>query len=114
MPPASIGASVQDWLPIIVERIAGRFEPVKIILFGSHARGDARPDSDLDLLVILPQAPDRRRAAVEIMSSLRDLPVGKDIVVSTPEHLAQRGRVNGLVYRTVLEEGKVIYERTRS
>ena len=100
-----------DWLPIILERIVARFDPVRIILFGSHARGAPRPDSDLDLLVILPQAPDRRRAAVRIMSLLSDLPVGKDIVVSTPEHLARRGQVNGLIYKAALEEGRGIYER---
>lgn len=99
-----------DWLPTIVERIVHRFAPVRIILFGSRARGQARPDSDLDLLVVLPEAPDRRRAAVEIMRVLRDLPVSKDIIVTTPEHLAQRGQVNGLVYKTALAEGKVIYE----
>ena len=99
-----------DWLPIIVERIVRRFDPVRIILFGSRASGKARPDSDLDLLVVLPEAPDRRRAAVDIMRELRDLPISKDIIVSTPEHLAQRGQVNGLVYKAALGEGRVIYE----
>jgi hypothetical protein len=41
---------------------------------------------------VLPQAPDRREAAVEVMRELRDLPVGKDIIVTTPEHLAERGQ----------------------
>lgn len=100
-----------DWLPAVVERIVRRFAPVRIILFGSRARGTARSDSDLDLLVVLPAAPDRRAAAEAVMRELADLPVGKDIVVSTPEHLAERGQVNGLVYKTALEEGQVIYER---
>jgi predicted nucleotidyltransferase len=100
-----------DWLPTILERIVPRFHPVRIILFGSHARGTPRPDSDLDLLVVLPQAPNKRRAAVEIMRALRDLPVSKDILVSTPAHLAERAQINGLVYKTALAEGKVVYER---
>ncbi len=102
--------SQPDYLPAIIERIVRGFDPVRIILFGSYVRGEAHLDSDVDLLVILAEAPDRRKAAVEIMRSLRDLPVSKDIVVSTPEHLAQRGHVNGLIYQTALEEGEVIYE----
>ena len=94
----------------MVRRLVRQFDPDQIILFGSHARGQPRPDSDLDLLIVLPEAPDRRRAAVEIMRALRDLPVSKDILVTTPAHLAERGQVNGLVYRTALEEGIVVYE----
>jgi predicted nucleotidyltransferase len=104
-------AASPDWLPAIVERLVRRFAPVRIILFGSRAGGQARADSDLDLLLVLPQAPDRRAAAVEVMRELRDLPVGKDIIVTTPEHLAERGQVNGLIYKAAIEQGRVIYER---
>jgi predicted nucleotidyltransferase len=100
-----------DWLPRAIERIVSRFSPAQIILFGSRARGEGRPDSDLDLLVVLPAAADRRAAAVAVMRELRDLPVGKDIVITTPEHLAERGQVNGLIYKTAVEEGQVVYER---
>ena len=88
-----------------------QFAPLRIILFGSRARGQARPDSDVDLLVVMPHAPDSRRAAVEMMQALGDLPVGKDIVVTTPKHLAERSPVNGLAYKTALAEGRVLYER---
>jgi predicted nucleotidyltransferase len=96
---------------VIIERIVRRFAPVRIILFGSHARGEARPDSDLDLLVVLSQITDKRQAAVNIGNELSDLPVSKDIVVTTPEEIALRGEVIGLVLRPALREGKVIYER---
>ena len=109
-PAQSSATDTGDLLPAVVERIVRRFAPVRIILFGSRARGTARPDSDLDLLVVLPKAPDRRAAAVAVMRELADLPVGKDIIVSTPEHLAERGQVNGRVYKAALEEGRVIYE----
>ena len=105
-PPA-----VPAWLPAAVERLVHRFAPVRIILFGSRARGQARPDSDLDLLVVLPEAPHRRAAAVAIMRERRDLPVGKDVIVTTPEQLAERGQVNGLIYKAALEEGQALYER---
>ncbi len=98
-------------LPEAVERIKRQFDPLRIILFGSWARGDARPDSDLDLLVILPEVENKRQAAIEILRALNGLPISKDVVVTTPEEIAARGNVIGLVLRPALREGKVIYER---
>ncbi len=54
----------QECLPEAVQRIARQFDPPRIILFGSWARGDARPDSDIDLLVVLPPVENKRRAAI--------------------------------------------------
>jgi predicted nucleotidyltransferase len=99
------------YLPEIVDRIARRFNPLRILLFGSWARGEAQSDSDIDLLVILPQIKDKRQIAVLIGNSLSDLPVSKDIVVTTPEEIARRGDLIGDVLRPALREGKVIYER---
>jgi len=98
-------------LPEAIERIRRQFDPVRIILFGSWARGQARPDSDLDLLVVLPHVEDKRRATLEIMRALNGLPVSKDIVVTTPEEIAARGNTIGHVLRPALREGKVLYER---
>ena len=98
-------------LPEAIERIRQQFDPVRIILFGSWARGQARPDSDLDLLVVLPHVENKRRAAVEILRALNGLPVSKDIVVTTPEEIAERGNTIGHVLRPALREGKVLYER---
>ena len=98
-------------LPEVVERIRQQFDPVRIILFGSWARGQARPDSDLDLLVVLPRVENKRRAAVEIMRALNGLSVSKDVIVTTPEEIAARGNTVGNVLRPALREGKVLYER---
>ena len=98
-----------DWIPILVERIVRDFQPLQIILFGSQARGEARPDSDTDLLVVLAAVADKRRAAVEIMRILRDLPVGVDVIVTTPGEIARRGQVVGTVLRPALREGKVLH-----
>ncbi|HRI55989.1 MAG TPA: nucleotidyltransferase domain-containing protein [Anaerolineae bacterium] len=95
----------------MTDRIARDFDPLRIILFGSHARGDATSDSDIDLLVVLAEAPDQRQAAIEIRRALRDLPVSKDIVVTTPDEIARRGDLIGPVLRPALREGKVLYER---
>ena len=100
-----------ECLPEAVQRIVRKFDPLRIILFGSWARGDARPDSDIDLLVVLPHVDNKRQAAIRIGNALSDLPASKDIVVTTPEEIAARGNVIGDVLRPALREGKVIYER---
>lgn len=98
-------------IAIMVERIAGRFKPEKIILFGSQACGNAGPDSDVDLLVVLAVCKDRKAATVSIMKSLADLPVGKDIVVTTAEELETRGKLASTILYPALREGKVVYAR---
>ncbi len=99
------------YLPAMTERIARLFDPIKIILFGSHARGDAKPDSDLDLLVVLSRVTNKRATAVEIRRALADFPVSKDIIVTTPDEIARRGDLVGDVLRPALKEGRVLYER---
>ncbi len=94
-----------------VERIVRQFHPLRIILFGSHARGTATDESDIDLLVVLRDAPDKRRMAVEIRRALRDMLVSKDIIVTTPDEIARRGNMVGSVLRPALREGRVLYEQ---
>ena len=100
-------------LSLIRDRIVHEFHPVRLILFGSRARGDARPDSDVDLLVVLAHVDNKRQMAIEIRRRLRDMPVGKDIVVTTPDELARRGHLVGTVLRPALREGKVLYVRSQ-
>ena len=96
----------------MVGRIVARFHPSRVVLFGSRARGDASRSSDVDLLVVMSDAPDKRRAAVEMRRLLGDLPLSKDIVVTTPEEIANRGQVVGTVLHAALREGTVVYERS--
>lgn len=102
---------VAESIPTMADRIVQAFHPLRLILFGSLARGDAGPHSDVDLLVVLPQVTDRRQAAIEIRRVLSDLPVFKDIVVTTPDEIARRGDRVGTVLQRALREGKVLYER---
>ena len=95
----------------MIDRIIRDFHPLRLVLFGSHARGDAHPESDVDLLVVLPQVTNKRQVTVAIRRALTDLPVCKDIVVTTPEELARRDALVGTVLRPALREGKVLYER---
>ncbi len=94
-----------------IERIQRKFNPQRIILFDSWARGDAQADSDLDLLVVLPYVEDKRRKTVKILRALNGLPTGKDVIVTSPEEIAMRGNFVGDVLRPALREGRVVYER---
>ena len=101
-------ATIRAMAQLIVER----FDPERIILFGSHARGEGREHSDVDLLVVLrsdavePQRgnPIRRAIAEQFV-----LPV--DVMIRSPEVLAvQRNDPYSMIHQ-VLEEGEVLYER---
>jgi uncharacterized protein len=95
----------------MTDRLVRRFDPLRVILFGSHARQTNRPDSDVDLLVVLASCKDKRQARVDARDALRDLLVAKDVVVTTPEDIADRSDLVGSVLRPALREGKVLYDR---
>ena len=69
----------------MVRRIVSEFHPEKIILFGSHARGVAGPDSDVNLLIVMPFFGSKREKQLEIRLALRNIQIPKDIVVTTPK-----------------------------
>ena len=100
-----------ELIAAMTDRIVSGFDPLRVILFGSHARGEAGPHSDVDLLVVLDDVTDKRRTTVEIRRALGNFPVFKDIVVTTPDEIARRGNLVGTVLRPALREGRVLYER---
>jgi len=104
--------TVQRRIGEMVERIVRGFNPERIILFGSHARGDAGPDSDVDLLVVMQVKGSRRRARLSIRRALRGIPMPKDIIVTTPEDFQWRKEIAGTIERPAAREGKVLYART--
>ena len=95
----------------MARRIVRRFHPERIILFGSHARGDAGPDSDVDLLVVMPVKGTRRDKALDIRRALRGIGVPTDIIVTTPEDFAWRKDVVGTIEYPAVREGKQLYGR---
>ncbi len=98
-----------DRIVELSDRIAREFHPEQIILFGSHARGDAGKYADVDLLVVLPFEGKGYRKATEIRSKVRpEFPV--DIVVRTPEQLRTRLEWGDFFLREVIEEGKTLHE----
>ncbi|MEW6047382.1 MAG: nucleotidyltransferase domain-containing protein [Bacillota bacterium] len=94
-----------------VRRLVERFAPLRIILFGSRARGTAERDSDIDLLVVLPELHDKYMATVEMLRELRGLGIPVDVVPTDPEEVKRRGHVVGSVLREAIRHGKVVYER---
>ena len=99
-----------EFISIMTERIVQEYDPLQIILFGSQARGDADQNSDIDLLIVFPELSDKRKTAIDIMHNLSDIPVPKDILVSTPEELERHRTRIGSVLRYAQQEGKVLWK----
>lgn len=100
-----------DELASILQTIVARFQPRRVILFGSHARGDAGPESDLDLFVEMETAerPPERSVAVAALFPLHRRPL--DIVVYTPAEVERLRGIHGTLLSTIEAEGKLLYER---
>ena len=93
----------------LVQSIIKTVHPLKIILFGSYARGKTSPDSDIDVLVVMPEGVHCRRTAQLLYRQVRGLGVPFDILVATPSNLEKHKDNIGLIYRTIIREGKEIY-----
>lgn len=102
---------VRQTIDEMVRRIVERFDPEQIILFGSHARGAAGPDSDVDLLVVMNVDGANREKQLEIRLALNEFDVAMDVIVTTPEEFAWRKEIPGTVERPAALEGKVLYAR---
>jgi predicted nucleotidyltransferase len=96
----------------VVERIVQGVQPDKIILFGSHARGDYRGKSDYDICVIKAGVQHRRKLAQQIYRLLYGVGVAVDVIVETPESFEELKNNPFLVYSEVAKDGKVLYERS--
>ncbi len=93
----------------MVDRIVRRFEPEKVILFGSYATGKAGPDSDVDLMVVMAFSGSKRVKRLEVRMALHDIVASKDIIVVTPEEFALRKDIVGTIEYPASREGKVLY-----
>jgi predicted nucleotidyltransferase len=93
----------------LISQIAREFSPDRIILFGSYAYGQPGNDSDVDILVVLPFKGKPVRKAIEIRNKV-NAGVPLDLIVRTPEQVADRVAQNDWFMREILERGHTLYE----
>ncbi len=88
-------------------------QSAQVILFGPHARGNARTDSGLDFLVIEPEVDNRRAESVRLRRELRGLGVAADVVVVSADHVAEWGEVKSTMLHKALTEGHFLAQPER-
>lgn len=104
------GQSQSEVLDEVVRRLIEAYEPERIFLFGSIARGDAGPDSDYDLLVIVPDdAPSERKRSRLAYERLWGTGAAADVLVWTKSYFESRLHLKASLSATVAEEGKILY-----
>lgn len=103
--------SVKKLIQSMVRRIVAQFDPEQTILFGSHARGQAGPDSDVDLLVVMPVEGSKRAKQLEIRAAVNDVRLPKDIIVSRSEEFQWRKDTVGTIEHPAVREGQVLFAR---
>lgn len=106
------GRPVRTWVPDVVDDVVRRFDPVRIIVLGSVARGDEHDESDLDLLVLFDRLePTRRRQLMGKIRSAIRAPIPIDVLIAEIDDFDRRRDVNGSPYFWPSREGTVVYER---
>ena len=93
----------------LIKRIVEAVDPVRIILFGSTARGEAGRHSDIDVLVVVKEGSHRRKSAQVIYHWLLGFGIPVDVVVATPSDMEQYHDSPGLVYREAIRDGIELY-----
>jgi len=93
----------------LVRRIVEAVHPLKIILFGSAARGEMGPDSDVDVLVVMPERTNHTEVGLLLHTRFGGLGFGVEVVVATPEELDRHRDDIGFVYYDVVREGTEVY-----
>jgi predicted nucleotidyltransferase len=99
----------EDLREEIVRRVREVAAPTRVILFGSHARGDAADDSDVDLLVLVKETPSRRNLAIKIHRALSGLGKPIDVIVATEDIMGRFGDIPGVIYEEAASKGVEIY-----
>jgi uncharacterized protein len=105
------GRTLTQWVPDVVSDVIATADPLRILLFGSVAHEVDGPDSDIDLLIVLPQIERGHRHELTVkLARAISAPVPVDLLVTDPAEIAERGDLPGIL-RVALREGRVVYER---
>jgi predicted nucleotidyltransferase len=94
----------------VVRLLVDAAKPAKIILFGSYARDKQHADSDLDLVVILPEVSSRFHEMVRLRRALAPIPMAIDVLVYSKRDVQERGHFLGTPLYEALQHGKVLYD----
>jgi predicted nucleotidyltransferase len=115
-PPKPTRSLARNQIKLLCSEIAREFHPDKIVLFGSHAYGNPRPESDVDLLVVMPfQGSPFRQASVILGHVVRTVGVvPMDLLVRTREQVKERIQMGDSFMREIIERGRVMYEADHS
>lgn len=100
----------ESTLQQIVRRVLATAQPSRIILFGSYGRGDADEGSDLDLMVVLPEAPDKYDEMIRLHKAVGNVGLGVDVLVYSEAEYQRRSQVPGTVLYWARNEGRQLYE----
>lgn len=111
MPAAREGRMDPEFSRIkpLTENIIRLVRPLRIILFGSTVRGEAKATSDIDLLVVMPEGTHRRHTAQLLYRQMRGIGAPFDLIIATPSDLEKHRHNPGLIYKIILEEGQEVY-----
>ncbi|MFH0766112.1 MAG: nucleotidyltransferase domain-containing protein [Calditrichota bacterium] len=105
-----MGRISQDKLNLIVKRLVEAAQPIRIIMFGSYARGDATEDSDLDLLVIKRDVENRGQEMSRLREAVGKVGIGVDVLVYTEEEVQTKRDWSSTAIYWAVREGKALYE----
>ncbi len=100
----------KEILDHVTRTIVERFHPRRILLFGSRARGESSPDSDLDIFVEMESSASPPERAIQVSSVFGLRPWPLDVVVYTPQEVRRLRHVHGTLLSAIEAEGRVLYE----
>jgi uncharacterized protein len=99
----------QQVIDSLLEQIVAMAHPLRVVLFGSAARGQWTETSDIDLLIVVPDGCPMRKTAQHLYATIRGIRIPYDLVVATPAVLSKHADDCGMVYRHALREGRELY-----